>query len=228
MRNSARTDLGPRGGHDAPAAPVALAVAVACLLAFGLLLGAVVSRVTLGADRSVIAAVASLSGSLAPLRLITEAGSTLVVTVLTLLLGVALLARRHIALALLAVGTVGASALLASGLIKNIVARARPDVIHALAAVRGFSFPSGHATLSATLYGVVAVLIWRTRWPLRLRVAAITALGVLVVLVGLSRIYLGVHYPSDVLAGWLLGTAMVSLFTAASARLRRGRETLRS
>jgi membrane-associated phospholipid phosphatase len=88
---------------------------------------------------------------------------------------------------------------------KAYFARTRPDLWLSLAPETSYSFPSGHAMGSATLAVALALLAWRTpwRWP----VAAAGAL--FVVLVGLSRIYLGVHYPSDILAGWTAATAWV-------------------
>jgi membrane-associated phospholipid phosphatase len=88
---------------------------------------------------------------------------------------------------------------------KAYFARTRPDLWLSLAPETTYSFPSGHAMGSATLAVALALLAWHTpwRWP----VAAAGAL--FVVLVGLSRVYLGVHYPSDILAGWMAATAWV-------------------
>ena len=81
---------------------------------------------------------------------------------------------------------------------KVYFARARPDLWLSIAPEHSFSFPSGHAMGSATLAVAVLLLAWHSRW--RWTVAAVGSLFVL--LVGLSRVYLGVHYPSDILAGW--------------------------
>ncbi len=76
--------------------------------------------------------------------------------------------------------------------------RPRPDVTHAVYAATGLSFPSGHATASTFFFLGLALVAWRygARWPL-------AALVPLAMLVGLTRPFLGVHYPSDVLGGWL-------------------------
>lgn len=107
-----------------------------------------------------------------------------------------------------------AVALGGSGLL-NVVAkhsfdRVRPDLWVSITPESTYSFPSGHAMGSATLAAVVILLAWRTRWRWPVLV---TALGFAVV-VGLSRIYLGVHFPSDVLAGWTAGSiwAVASFF----------------
>jgi undecaprenyl-diphosphatase len=100
------------------------------------------------------------------------------------------------------------AAALFTDLAKDLVARPRP--IEELEATLGFSFPSGHTLNSTTTYGLIALVAWRSRLPLAVRRSAV-AIGITVpLLVGLSRIALGVHFPTDVLAGWLAGTAFVA------------------
>ena len=89
------------------------------------------------------------------------------------------------------------SALLNVG-VKQLFARERPSMWESIAPESSFSFPSGHAMGSMTLACVLVLLAWHTRWRWPLLAIA----SVFVALVGLSRIYLGVHYPSDILAGW--------------------------
>lgn len=81
---------------------------------------------------------------------------------------------------------------------KPSFARARPSLWESIAPETTFSFPSGHAMGSMTLAWVVVLLCWHTRWRLLVTIAA----AMFTLLVGLSRVYLGVHYPSDILAGW--------------------------
>lgn len=81
---------------------------------------------------------------------------------------------------------------------KHYFARARPDLWLSLAPETTFSFPSGHAMGSMTLAAVVTALAWNTRWRWPACLAAIA----FALLVGMSRVYLGVHFPSDILAGW--------------------------
>lgn len=108
--------------------------------------------------------------------------------------------------------------------IKLLIERPRPPLWSARIVQAEFSFPSGHATTSAAFYGIVAFLLVR---ELRLRhlhhiwleITAGLCAVVLVVLVGISRVYLGVHYPSDVLAGWTGGALWVAL-TFVVTRIR--------
>jgi membrane-associated phospholipid phosphatase len=81
---------------------------------------------------------------------------------------------------------------------KAVFARERPSLWDSIAPEHNFSFPSGHAMGSMTLAWVLVLLAWRTRW----RWPMVALMLSFVVLVGLSRVYLGVHYPSDILAGW--------------------------
>ena len=96
----------------------------------------------------------------------------------------------------------GGSALLNAGA-KHYFGRARPDFWLSLAPETSFSFPSGHAMGSMTLAAVLALLAWPSRWRWPVPVVAIA----FAVLVGASRVYLGVHFPSDILAGWSAAVA---------------------
>lgn len=117
-----------------------------------------------------------------------------------LVLGLALAGRRR-------EGLFAGVALAGSGLLniaaKQAFARDRPTLWESIAPEHNFSFPSGHAMGSMTLAMVLVLLCWHTRW----RWPVLAAMLVFVPLVGLSRIYLGVHYPSDILAGWAAALA---------------------
>ena len=117
-----------------------------------------------------------------------------------LVLGLAI--RRRFREGLFAAVALGGSALLNLAT-KQFFARERPSLWESIAPENTFSFPSGHAMGSATLACVLILLAWRTRW----RWPTVVAMLLFVAMVGLSRIYLGVHYPSDILAGWLAATA---------------------
>ena len=118
------------------------------------------------------------------------------------------LVTGHVRLALILAGVLIAGAW-TTDIVKEALARPRPP--GASLEVFTYSFPSGHTVNSTTTYGLLALVAWRSGLPLALRRVAV-AVGVIIpVLVGFSRIGLGVHFPSDVLGGWLLGVAFVSL-----------------
>lgn len=99
--------------------------------------------------------------------------------------------------------------------VKLIVRRPRPPLHSARIVQSGFSFPSGHATMAAVFYATIAMILvaaLRSDW---LRALVIIVASALIVWIGLSRIYLGVHYPSDVLAGWSAGLLWALLVLAA-------------
>jgi undecaprenyl-diphosphatase len=100
-------------------------------------------------------------------------------------------------------------------LVKLLVQRPRPLLEDARIVQGGFSFPSGHSTVAATFYGTLAYLVIRTLRQTRWQVLVGAATGLLVLAIGVSRIYLGVHYPSDVLAGWAAGALWVVLVMLA-------------
>ena len=116
---------------------------------------------------------------------------------------------------------------------KTLVARPRPPLEDARIVQTGFSFPSGHAALAAAFYGTAAYLLARAvRWG-ALKVVVGSAAALLVVGIGISRIYLGAHYPTDVLAGWTLGVFWLAVIVvtehvwAARARFHFPRPSLR-
>lgn len=90
-------------------------------------------------------------------------------------------------------------------ILKHLFARQRPDIVSHLVSEISMSFPSGHSAMSAVVYLSLAVLLSRIEKSHKTRIFLISAALIITLLVGLSRIYLGVHYPTDVLAGWMIG-----------------------
>lgn len=97
---------------------------------------------------------------------------------------------------------------------KNIISRPRPSIIPQLIHASGFSYPSGHSITSAAIYLTMAILACRHIKPIYSRMLLIFLSGVMIALISFSRIYLGVHYPSDTMSGALIGMAW-ALFMAA-------------
>ncbi|HKO24981.1 MAG TPA: phosphatase PAP2 family protein, partial [Chloroflexota bacterium] len=118
---------------------------------------------------------------------------------------VAILLRRHRRRAALFVALAYGGAVLLDGLDKAVFRSARPHLWTSLAPASGYGFPSGHAMASMGLLAALAFLAWptRLRWPVLILAAGTIAL------IGFSRLYLGVHYPSDVVAAWTAALAWV-------------------
>lgn len=135
-------------------------------------------------------------------------GSTQVALLVAAAATAVLAALRHWHGVLMVVVSVAASQVLVQA-IKYLVERPRPDAEDALVHAGGFSFPSGHAATSMAVYATLAFLLIRAADRGHVRVAVGVVGGLIVLAVGLSRVFLGVHYPTDVLAGWLTGGLLV-------------------
>ena len=97
-------------------------------------------------------------------------------------------------------------------LLKFLIHRARPDAAFALIQESGYSFPSGHTVMSVIFYGMICYFIYqacKNKWQ---KIILLVATAILVFLIGYSRIYLGVHWVADVVAGWLVGFAILAFF----------------
>lgn len=150
--------------------------------------------------RAAVDLVTDSATTLSVARALTHLGDPLVVSLATLVLVLGLLAVRSYRTALYLAAVRIAVVVVTTGL-KEIVARARPHQLHPVAVAHGYSFPSGHASGSAALWCSLAVIIaTRTRRS----VAAAVALVVPIV-VAASRVLLGVHFLTDVIAGFVLG-----------------------
>ncbi len=133
--------------------------------------------------------------------------------------GYLLMAAKYRALGLLAVATLGG--LVLSTLLKDLFSRPRPTVVPHLSYVATSSFPSGHSMLAASVYLTLGFLLAGLVVERLLKTYFVVAALVLTLLVGFSRVYMGVHYPTDVLAGWSVGLAWALLCGLAARWLRQ-------
>jgi undecaprenyl-diphosphatase len=141
----------------------------------------------------------------------TTMGNAETVVPVTLLILAYLLFKKQYRRSLVLLFSVGGAAL-ANVVLKYFFQRDRPSLWESLLTETSYSFPSGHAMVSCALITCIVLLLWRTSW----RVAAIVFGAILIVLIGVSRLYFGVHYPTDVLAGWSVGFLWVLLVTAVA------------
>jgi undecaprenyl-diphosphatase len=196
----------------------ALVVAALCGV-FGLLADEVTEGDTLTFDMSVLKLFrdpANLANPLGPawlqeaVRDVTSLGSFSLLGLITILAVLALLLqgkqRAGWSLALAVIG----GAIVSTGL-KALFDRPRPDISD-LTRVFTASFPSGHATVSAVVFLTIGVMLAEASANFRLKAFYLSVAIVLTLIVGVTRIYLGVHYPTDVLAGWMIGTAWALLW----------------
>ncbi|MBD2120631.1 phosphatase PAP2 family protein [Trichocoleus sp. FACHB-262] len=155
---------------------------------------------------------------------ITFLGEPTELTIMSLALGAWLLWRGQRSEATtLAIAAAGAAGL--NVLLKDVFARARPALWARIVDVKYYSFPSGHAMLSVVVYGLLGYLLAThfKRW----RVGILISTAVLIAAIGFSRLYLGVHWPTDVLAGYAAG--LVWLMTCIlSIEIWRHRGTIRT
>ncbi|MBX3593568.1 MAG: phosphatase PAP2 family protein [Sphingomonas sp.] len=145
-------------------------------------------------------------------------GGTVLTLVVVLAVGLLLAGRHFLTAALVIAGTVTGS--IAVGLAKRIFGRERPALIDHLVEVGSASFPSGHSANSAIVYLTVALLGIQVVPDRPARIFLLAATIGLVTAIGVSRVYVGVHWPSDVLAGWSFGTLWALAWWAGAGWLR--------
>lgn len=151
---------------------------------------------------------------------LTALGGTAVLTLVTIAVtGFLIVVRKSATAGFVALSVTG-GALISFGL-KLIFSRPRPDLVEHLVYVDTSSFPSGHATNSAVVYLTLGMLLASTQERHGPRIYLISAAILLTLAVGISRVYLGVHWPSDVIAGWCVGAVWAGLCGIAGQWLQR-------
>ncbi|MGE0725415.1 MAG: phosphatase PAP2 family protein [Alphaproteobacteria bacterium] len=196
------------------AAGAALAVAAGGLAA-GLVLAHLVEPALAVLDRELLPALRRADDPARPLgppwlliavRDVTALGGHTLVVSIGITAAAYLAVLRRWRRAALVLATVAGAVALGIAL-KLGIGRERPDLVAPLVDVRSLSFPSGHALLAAVVYPTVGALLASARPERKARVFVMAVAILITVLVGLSRLYLGVHWPTDVIAGWLFGGA---------------------
>lgn len=195
------------------------ALATASLLGgFGLIADEVVEGDTLNFDNAVLMAFRTAGDPTDPIgpawveeaaRDLTALGSFSILTILVAVIAIYLLLTARARTAWFLVGAVVGGTIV-STVLKSLFDRPRPDLT-GIARVFTASFPSGHATVSAVVYLTLGALLAGAAPSRRLRLFYLVTAILLTLIVGISRLYLGVHYPTDVLAGWSIGTAWALL-----------------
>jgi undecaprenyl-diphosphatase len=185
------------------------------LFAFGFIAQAVAEGKPLAFDRHVMLALRNPAKPSIPIgpvwlqeaaRDATSLGSTIVLGIITFaVVGYLFLVRKPAVAWLMLIAVLGGIAL--NNLLKFAFARPRPDFVTHAPRVFTTSFPSGHATLSAIAYLTMGALLARTHPSFTISLYFMSLAAFLTVLIGVSRIYLGVHYPTDILGGWCIGAA---------------------
>lgn len=224
-------DVEPATAPDAPRV-LWIALALAGLATVVMLALRVLEGAPLRWDRAIMLALRDPAGPARPIgpTWVREAlvditalgGVTILTTVVVVVTGLLLVRRLWLTAALVLAATISGSIL--SGQAKFWVGRPRPELVDHLIHVTGLSFPSGHATNSAIVYLTLAGLVAQVERGHRVRSYTFAIAILLVGVIGISRVYLGVHWPSDVLAGWCAGTAWAAAWwwIGAQARLRWG------
>jgi undecaprenyl-diphosphatase len=218
--------LGWLGGHELGILILLFAIA-AGVWAFAALASGVKEGETYGFDRRILLAMRH-PGDLTPIgppafqeavRDVSALGGvTLLGLVTAIALGFLILdGKAH--MAYFAGGSV-VGGMVVSVLLKDFFQRPRPEIVPHVAYASNTSFPSGHSMMSALTYLTLVALLARSQERKRLKAYFLLLAAVLTFLVGVSRVYLGVHWPTDVLAGWMAGAIWAMLCWLAARRLQ--------
>ena len=210
---------------------VALGLVVLAVWGFAELADEVLEGATRNLDRDLLMLLRTpgdLSDPVGPAYLeemgrdITALGGVIVLNLATLAAAGFFLLRHQIGSMLYLLVATGGGILVA-GIAKEIFGRPRPEIVPHGSLVYTASFPSGHSMMAAVAYLTLGVLIARVLPQRRQKVYVLSVAALVTILVGVSRVYLGVHWPTDVLAGWLAGAGWAAAcLLVARSLARRG------
>jgi undecaprenyl-diphosphatase len=205
---------------------IAIAAALSLQVGFAALASEVLEDETTAFDQTVLRAFRDANGMpVGPTWLkgtvlnLSALGSVAVVTLIVALAAIFLvLVKRRWEAVLLVACSVGATITLV--VLKILFGRERPTVVSALAKEVDLSFPSGHSLIASAIYPTLGLILARTLTDRHLKVFVLAAAAGLTLMIGFTRVYIGVHYPTDVLGGWMLGLSWAILCALISHRLR--------
>lgn len=145
-------------------------------------------------------------------KFITNFGGAIGLSIIAIIIATVLVIKKQKLMGFLVLLNLAISGAL-NQILKRIVQRPRPTE-YRLIEENGYSFPSGHSMVSAAFYGFLIYLIFKNVKNKRIKWISISFLGILISLIGISRIYLGVHYTSDVMAGFVISISYLVIFTS--------------
>ncbi|MCZ2259742.1 phosphatase PAP2 family protein [Sporosarcina sp. G11-34] len=194
-------------------------------VAFGYISAAIGNEAIVGFDTAVIVFVQGLETPwlTSIMKLFTWVGSRYVVVAIALMGFIVLyfvLCYRQQAFLLI---SVVAGSVLLNKLLKNYFKRERPE-IHRIMDANGYSFPSGHSMMAFALYAIIAYIAWRDVKRTVSRVLLVVFTPFMIIMIGTSRVYLGVHYPSDIVGGFVASALWLTIATSVSAYFQNKRE----
>lgn len=193
---------------------------LACLVGFSALAENVFHNEIMKADivgYQLISTILISSGLTPIVKFITNLGGATFLIILTTFLAI-VIKNKKISIAII-INLVVVT--LFNQLIKIILQRPRP-IEYRLIEESGYSFPSGHSMISMAFYGFLIYLIYKNVQNKYIKWTSIILLSILIILIGTSRIYLGVHYTSDVLAGFLIAIAYLVVYTSIIKKMIQG------
>jgi undecaprenyl-diphosphatase len=186
-------------------------ISLLCAIGFGLMAYLFHSNKITAFDTAVTSFIQGLNTPLLTsiMKFFTFIGAGVPIAVIAVLIMILLfIVFKHRRELVLFIAVLVGSALL-NLLLKTVFHRARPD-LNRLIEITGYSFPSGHAMAAVTLYGILTYLLWKHISSKVGRSLLLIFSAIMIIMIGLSRIYLGVHYPSDVIAGFLASGAWLA------------------
>lgn len=192
--------------YKAPQLAIALILFWVPVVVFLKIAGEILERQPIGIDTTLLKWIHSTATPAldAIFLFITNLGNVEYILPITAFLILYLLYKRQRVNAFIVTFGVGGAAT-ANFILKHLFHRDRPAFWHSLITETGYSFPSGHAMLSSALILCIIAILWNTKW----RIFSIIIGAIIVVLIGYSRLYMGVHYPTDIIAGWSVSAAWI-------------------